>query len=100
MYVLDALPMALALFAMAICHPGRSLVGPDSEFPKSPTRKEKKAAKQARKAEKLELANMKQIRGGENLPVKAHFDDASPRSNKWKEGKRQFEGGGARGQVV
>ena len=63
MYVLDALPMALALFVMVVCHPGRTLVGPESEFPKSPTRKEKKAAKKAREAEDLELANAKRIGG-------------------------------------
>ena len=63
MYVLDALPMALALFVMVVCHPGRTLVGPESEFPKSPTRKEKKTAKRAREAEDLELANAKRIGG-------------------------------------
>ena len=84
MYVLDALPMALALFVIAICHPGRSLVGASSEFPKSPTRKEKKAAKEARKAEKLELA--KQIGGG-------------GRSEGFK-GERQFESGRAWEQAV
>ena len=99
MYVLDALPMALALFVMAICHPGRSLVGPDSEFPKSPTRKEKKAAKKARKAEKLELANTKRIEGGEDSPPQSHFD-TSTRSNGWKEGKRRLEGGRTWEQVV
>ncbi|KZP21963.1 hypothetical protein FIBSPDRAFT_931397 [Athelia psychrophila] len=54
MYCLDALPMSLALLAMSIGHPGRTLVGPDSEFPHL-TRKEKKAAKAAGKAEKLQM---------------------------------------------
>ena len=98
MYVLDALPMALALFVMAICHPGRSLVGPDSEFPKSPTRKEKKAAKKARKAEKLELADTNRIERREDSP-QSHFD-TSTRSNERKEGKRRLEGGRTWEQVV
>ena len=54
MYVLDAVPMLLALLAMSIGHPGRTLVGPDSEFP-SFTRKEKKALKAERKARKAEM---------------------------------------------
>ncbi|KAF7974249.1 hypothetical protein HWV62_13146 [Athelia sp. TMB] len=53
MYLLDALPMFLALLAMSIGHPGRTLVGPDSEFPHL-TRKEKKAIKAAAKTAKLE----------------------------------------------
>lgn len=53
MYCLDALPMCLSLLVMAIGHPGRTLVGPDSEFPHL-TRKEKKAAKAAAKMDKLE----------------------------------------------
>ncbi|KZP21951.1 hypothetical protein FIBSPDRAFT_931388 [Athelia psychrophila] len=54
MYCLDALPMSLALLAMSIGHPGRTLVGPDSEFPHL-TRKEKKAAKAAAKSAKLQM---------------------------------------------
>ncbi|MCJ1485727.1 hypothetical protein MMC06_005902 [Schaereria dolodes] len=34
-YVFDAVPMFFALVAMNITHPGRVLVGPDSELPKS-----------------------------------------------------------------
>ncbi|KAF8817168.1 hypothetical protein BYT27DRAFT_7237618 [Phlegmacium glaucopus] len=74
MYCLDALPMAIALFIMCISHPGRTLIGPDSEFPKV-TRKEKKAAKAAKKAEKLELKAAKKVeklglKGG--LPSQPH----------------------------
>ncbi|KAM7186224.1 RTA1 like domain containing protein, partial [Naviculisporaceae sp. PSN 640] len=50
-YVLDCLPMMIALLILAIFHPGRYLVGPESEFPKI-SRKEKKAIKMARKEEK------------------------------------------------
>lgn len=59
MYVLDAVPMSFALLVMSIGHPGRTLVGPDSEFPHL-TRKEKKAAKAAKKAEKrgMKLGNL------------------------------------------
>lgn len=46
---LDALPMLIAIALMNIVHPGRVLQGEGSEFPKGPTRKEKKAAKKARK---------------------------------------------------
>ncbi|KKY27425.1 putative rta1 domain protein [Diplodia seriata] len=50
-YALDAFPMMVALLLLAIFHPGRSLVGPESEFPKM-SREEKKAAKKERKAAK------------------------------------------------
>ena len=33
-YVLDAAPMVIATFLFNVFHPGRTLVGPDSEFPK------------------------------------------------------------------
>jgi len=39
---------------MCFWHPGRILVGPDSEFPKV-SRRERKAVKRAKKAEKIEL---------------------------------------------
>lgn len=52
-YALDCFPMMVALLILAIWHPGRYLVGPDSEFPKV-SRKEKKAAKAERKAAKRE----------------------------------------------
>lgn len=51
-YVLDALPMVIALVLFNIVHPGHILQGEGSEFPKGPTRKEKKEAKMIRKAEK------------------------------------------------
>jgi RTA1 like protein len=49
---LDALPMFIAIALMNIVHPGRVLQGEGSEFPKGPTRKEKKAAKKAKKEAK------------------------------------------------
>lgn len=51
-YVLDAMPMFIAIGIMNIIHPGTVLVGPGSEFPKGPTRKEKKEMKKAKRAEK------------------------------------------------
>lgn len=57
-YVLDALPMFLALVVLNIFHPGRVLQGPDSEFPrlsraeKKRIKREKKEMKAARKAER------------------------------------------------
>lgn len=49
---LDALPMLVAVILFNIVHPGRILQGEGSEFPKGPTRKEKKAAKRMKKEEK------------------------------------------------
>jgi hypothetical protein len=46
--------MMLALFVLAVFHPGRFLVGPDSEFPKL-TRADKRALKEQQKAEKTEM---------------------------------------------
>lgn len=51
-YCFDAVPMLMACVIMNCMHPGRVLVGEGSEFPKGPTRKEKKAIKAAKKAEK------------------------------------------------
>jgi len=59
MYCLDALPMALALYLLSLVHPARTLVGPDSEFPKL-TRAEKKLAKQMKKDEKREMKAAKE----------------------------------------
>ncbi|KAK7732986.1 hypothetical protein SLS57_000930 [Botryosphaeria dothidea] len=50
-YSLDAFPMMVAILVLAVFHPGRSLVGPESEFPRL-SRKEKKALKAERKAAK------------------------------------------------
>ncbi|KAK3361763.1 RTA1 like protein-domain-containing protein [Lasiosphaeria ovina] len=50
-YALDCFPMMVALLILAVFHPGRYLVGPESEFPRL-SRKEKKAAKQEKKGAK------------------------------------------------
>jgi hypothetical protein len=49
---LDALPMLLCVLLLNIIHPGRVLQGENSEFPKGPTRKQKKEIKRAKKAQK------------------------------------------------
>jgi len=51
-YVLDALPMILALLALNVLHPGKVLAGDDSKFHKM-TREEKEREKAARKAQKV-----------------------------------------------
>jgi hypothetical protein len=51
-YVFDALPMLVAFYLMNVVHPGRVLVGPESEFPRL-SRKEKKAAKAEKKEGKM-----------------------------------------------
>ncbi|KAF2996235.1 hypothetical protein E8E13_003348 [Curvularia kusanoi] len=48
-YVLDATPMFLALLLLSLFHPGLILVGPESEFPRTP-RKERKRLKEEKKA--------------------------------------------------
>ncbi|KAI1864074.1 hypothetical protein JX265_007370 [Neoarthrinium moseri] len=58
-YALDCFPMMLALLILAIWHPGRFLVGPESEFPKL-SRAEKKQAKADRKAAKAQRKQMPQ----------------------------------------
>jgi hypothetical protein len=63
MYCLDALPMLFAIFLLNIWHPGRCLVGPDSEFPKL-TRAEKKALKREKKERKRRRKEAKR-RGGD-----------------------------------
>ncbi|KAM3074580.1 hypothetical protein ACMFMG_008010 [Clarireedia jacksonii] len=45
-YVLDAMLMFLALVALNILHPGKVLVGSESEFPKKKSKKEKKMEKE------------------------------------------------------
>lgn len=49
---LDALPMFIALMLMNIVHPCSIIKGEGSEFPKGPTRKEKREAKRAKKEAK------------------------------------------------
>lgn len=49
---LDALPMFVAIVLMNVVHPARILQGEGSEFPKGPSRKEKKEAKRIKKEAK------------------------------------------------
>lgn len=50
-YIFDIVPMFLALFVFNVYHPGKTLQGPDSEYPKS-NRQKKKQAKAQKKAAK------------------------------------------------
>jgi len=52
--VLDCLPMLVCCCLINAVHPGRILVGENSEFPKGLTRKEKKALKQAKREAKAQ----------------------------------------------
>ena len=49
---LDAAPVLVACMVLNVIHPGRTLVGEGSEFPKGPSRREKKEAKRVKKEEK------------------------------------------------
>lgn len=64
-YALDCFPMMVALLILAIFHPGRYLVGPDSEFVRL-SRKEKKAAKQAKKEAKRQAKEQKKTMRSKN----------------------------------
>ncbi|KAF1352816.1 hypothetical protein EJ07DRAFT_168726 [Lizonia empirigonia] len=59
-YVFDATPMFLALL-LSVIHPGRILVGPQSDFPRL-SHKEKKIAKQKKKLLKQEMKAEKRRR--------------------------------------
>ncbi|KXX74504.1 Protein RTA1 [Madurella mycetomatis] len=61
-YALDCFPMMVASLILVIYHPGRYLVGPDSEFPRL-SRKEKKAAKREKKEAKKKAKEQKQEEG-------------------------------------
>lgn len=56
--------MMIAALVLAIVHPGRFLVGPESEFPRK-TRAEKKAAKREKKEAKAQKKAMKKNKGNE-----------------------------------
>jgi len=51
-YALDAFPVMVCLVILAVVHPGLSLQGPQSHFPKK-SRQEKRAEKRAKKEEKM-----------------------------------------------
>jgi hypothetical protein len=65
---LDTLPMFIAIVLMNIVHPGSVLQGEGSEFPKGPTRKEKKAAKKAKKeAKKAAIEEKKALKAEKKM---------------------------------
>lgn len=56
-YVLDAMPMFLALILLNVVHPGRVLRGPDSEFPKIRSN-DKKRLKQEKQESRYHLVSV------------------------------------------
>lgn len=49
---LDGVPVLLACLALAVIHPGRVLVGPDSEIPKGAAKKQLKRQEKEEKAQR------------------------------------------------
>jgi hypothetical protein len=73
---LDAFPMFTAIVLMNIIHPGRVLQGEGSEFPKGPTRKEKKEAKRLKnEAKKLAKEEKKALKEEKKMKGKLRAED-------------------------
>jgi len=68
-YVFDSMPMFFALALFNVFHPGRTLVGPESEFPKL-TKEEKKQKKMEKKLKKIEKKEAKKHKKEEQLRMK------------------------------
>ncbi|KAK4150434.1 RTA1 like protein-domain-containing protein [Chaetomidium leptoderma] len=73
-YALDCFPMMLALLVLAVFHPGRYLVGPESEFTRL-SRKEKKALKLEKKAARSEEKEAKKRSKKERTAERSSSDD-------------------------
>ncbi|KAH7410839.1 RTA1 like protein-domain-containing protein [Cadophora sp. MPI-SDFR-AT-0126] len=67
---LDALPMLIAGILFNVVHPGRVLRGEGSEFPKGPSRKEKKEAKRIKKEGKAIAKEMEKAAKAERKSAK------------------------------
>ncbi len=81
--VLDAGVMLVACVVLNAVHPGSVLVGEGSEFPKGPTRKEKKALRRMKKEEKRQEKERKKM---EKEQRKILGDNAKPlREGAWQE---------------
>ncbi len=77
-YALDAFPMMIAILVLIIWHPGRTLLGPESEFPHL-SRKAKKALKQEkkdRKAKKREEKKARKSSRGQEVEVASIIVDS------------------------
>ncbi|KAL6233546.1 hypothetical protein BDW75DRAFT_241942 [Aspergillus navahoensis] len=72
-YVWDAAPMFVALVVLNVLHPGRVLVGVDSEFPRV-SRKERKQAKREKKEAKLNEKELKRERRRQKKRGRMEFD--------------------------
>ncbi|KAK3291081.1 RTA1 like protein-domain-containing protein [Chaetomium fimeti] len=75
-YALDCFPMLLSLAVLAVVHPGRYLLGLQSEFPRL-SRKEKKALKLEKKAERREEKEAKKRAKNDRKANRSGRDDAS-----------------------
>jgi hypothetical protein len=76
--------MVVALLILAIFHPGRSLVGPDSHFPRK-TREEKKADKEAKKEEKQRKKHQREV---ENIELKTKKEELKMKKDERKARKK------------
>ncbi len=61
-YALDCFPMMLALLILAVWHPGRFLVGPESEFPRVSRREKKERKRQAKEMAREEKEARRQAK--------------------------------------
>ncbi|KAI1454697.1 RTA1 like protein-domain-containing protein [Annulohypoxylon moriforme] len=76
-YALDCFPMMLALLVLLIWHPGRTLVGASSEFPRK-SRAEKKMEKQERKAAKKQAKfDKKRPKSSQDASPSGYINEAS-----------------------
>lgn len=64
-YVLDGFPMVIAMALFNVFHPGRYLVGPDSEFPK----KEKKKKEKKKKSKKEKKSDRSDTTSGNETEI-------------------------------
>ncbi|KAH8684775.1 RTA1 like protein-domain-containing protein [Tricladium varicosporioides] len=93
-FALDALPMLLAVLLLNLVHPGRILQGEGSEFPKGPSRKEKRAAKVEKRlaaAEKKAIKNAAKRSKYDSVPAYVH----TPREHRRDRRSGQHQHGGA-----
>ena len=61
-YALDCFPIMVALLILAIWHPGRYLVGPESEFHKLSRREKRERKRDKKSAQRQEKADKKQAK--------------------------------------
>jgi hypothetical protein len=95
-YVLEATPMFIACLMLNIWHPGRFLVGPESEFPrktKEQKKAEKEAKKEAKRAKKQAKLDKKEAKKQGKFDSKQLKREAKEASKEAKELKKTSKGG-------